>query len=168
MDWIVADERPADAEAREDLLDAVMGPGRKLVACEALRAGNSPAISLVVRELGSLVGTVRLWPVAVLGAEDVLMLGPLAVAGERAGCGIGTMLMEAALDRAEAEGWGAVILVGDPGYYARFGFHGIEGITMPGISSKGRLLVARELRAGTLTAAHGTVGQPRQPFRLAA
>ena len=70
---------------------------------------------------GRLVGTVRLWHVSA-GGVPALMLGPLAVEASCRSLGIGAALMEYALDAAEARGHGAIILLGDAPYYARFGF----------------------------------------------
>ena len=59
-------ERPADAPAREALLDRVMGRARAFKPSERLRRGRKPAdgLALVARDsAGDLVGTVRLWHV---------------------------------------------------------------------------------------------------------
>ena len=51
-----------------------------------------------------------------------LALAPLAVATDWQRRGIGTALVEAALERARAAGSQAVFVLGDPAYYRRFGF----------------------------------------------
>src|SRR5690606_19734471 len=63
-------ERPGDAPAREKLLDRAMGRRRKRKTSETLRRGRRPAegLALCARDgAGSVVGTVRLWHVAVGG-----------------------------------------------------------------------------------------------------
>src|SRR4051812_30796449 len=141
MEWFVHDEAPSDVVARECLLDLTMGADRKGVGSEALREGNVPAVALVAKDAdGTLVGTVRLWPVSIHGAGAVLMLGPLAVDPACGGRGLGSRLLRQSLERARALGWEAVILVGDPGYYGRFGFEPYGEIVMPGRSSAGRSL----------------------------
>lgn len=52
----------------------------------------------------------------------VLGIGPLSVDPDRQGRGVGSTLMQKVLDAARARGEGVVVLLGDPGYYGRFGF----------------------------------------------
>ena len=49
-------------------------------------------------------------------------LGPVAVAPERQGAGIGAALINAGLDELRARGAAGCVLLGDPAYYERFGF----------------------------------------------
>jgi predicted N-acetyltransferase YhbS len=120
-------ERASDVAAREALLDASFGLNRHLRTCQRLRDGRAPAKGLAfsaVRqdgEKGQLVGTLRLWHVSA-GDVPALVLGPLAVDPSCREFGVGAALMRQALAAAEAAGHGAVILLGDASYYARFGF----------------------------------------------
>lgn len=152
-------EAPAEAGAREILLDRAMGPNRKMKASELVREGRRPAagLSLVARDRAAIVGSVRLWHVDA-GGVKALLLGPLAVDPARQGEGIGSRLMRLALDKARRAGHGAVILVGDPEYYARFGFKAslASGLTMPG-AVEARRFVALELVPGALAGASGAV-----------
>ena len=116
-------ERASDLVAREALLDACFGVNRQLRTCQRLRDGRAPAVGLAlsaVRE-GRLVGTVQLWHVSA-GGVPALMLGPLAVDEASRTLGVGAALMARALETARQRGHGAVILLGDAPYYARFGF----------------------------------------------
>ena len=154
--FILDVERDGDVFARERLLDAAMGPGRFRKSSQRLRENRMPALALVARdEDGRVVGTVRLWNVDAGGAP-ALLLGPLAVAEDRRCDGIGGALMREAIARAKNAGHGAIILVGDAPYYARFGFERrlTERLHMPGPVELDRFL-ALELRAGALDGAHG-------------
>lgn len=172
---VVTAEKPADAAAREALLDRAMGPGRKRKSSEKLRRGRRPSegLALVARNAdGDLVGTVRLWdvtvesPAHVGGSPDAgtgtsvraLLLGPLAVDPSLRSAGIGAALMRHAIEEARRLGHGAILLVGDPGYYARFGFGAARtvALAMPGPYEPHRLL-ALELVEGTLDGAHGVL-----------
>ncbi|MCB1540260.1 MAG: N-acetyltransferase [Rhodoblastus sp.] len=149
-------EHDGDVFGRERLLDAAMGPRRFRKSSQRLREGRLPAMALVARdERGRIVGTVRLWHVDAGGAP-ALLLGPLAVAEERRCDGIGGALMREAISSAKNAGHGAIILVGDAPYYARFGFERrlTERLHMPGPVEFDRFL-ALELRAGALDGAHG-------------
>ncbi|HLN67937.1 MAG TPA: N-acetyltransferase [Streptosporangiaceae bacterium] len=52
----------------------------------------------------------------------VLALGPLTVRPDRQRAGVGSALMHAVLGAGDALGEPLVVLLGDPGYYGRFGF----------------------------------------------
>ena len=145
----IRDERPTDIPAREALLDACFGEARHAKTSERLREGRKAAdgLSLVLTMDGRLVGTVRLWHVGAGPDRPALLLGPIAVDPALQGLGLGAKLMRAALERAAARGHGAVLLVGDAPYYARFGFSAAltERLRLPGPYERERFL-ALELR----------------------
>ena len=152
-------ERASDIVAREALLDACFGANRHTRTCQRLRDGRVPAEGLafsVVRQ-GRLVGTVRLWHVSA-GGKPVLVLGPLAVDASCRELGVGAALMNHALAAAKARGHGAVILLGDALYYARFGFSDLKTgeLSLPGPFERDRLL-GLELREGALDGAWGMI-----------
>ncbi|MEW5422273.1 GNAT family N-acetyltransferase [Amorphus sp. 3PC139-8] len=153
------DEGPADWTARETLLDTVFGADRFLKTSEALRAGRMPAagLALTAEADGRLVGSIRLWHVAA-GGVSALLLGPLAVDPTAQGLGVGSALMRRALNRAGTLGHGAVLLVGDPAYYDRFGFSAslTAQLDLPGPVERPRFL-GLELRDGHLGGACGLV-----------
>ncbi|HVV39724.1 MAG TPA: N-acetyltransferase [Nitrobacter sp.] len=152
-------ERASDVAAREALLDASFGEDRHTRTCQRLRDGRKPAegLSFVARLDGRLAGTVRLWHVSA-GGIPALMLGPLAVDATCRSLGIGAALMRHALTAAATRGHAAVILRGDPAYYARFGFSAVKtgNLALPGPFERERLLAA-ELRDGALDGTAGTI-----------
>jgi predicted N-acetyltransferase YhbS len=157
--FVIRAERASDVVARETLLDACFGANRQLRTCQRLRDGRAPAEGLalsVVRE-GRLVGTVRLWHVSA-GGTRALVLGPLAVDPMCRKLGIGAALMDHALAAAKVRGHGAVVLLGDAHYYARFGFSALKTgeLSLPGPFERDRLL-GLELREGALDGASGTI-----------
>ena len=52
----------------------------------------------------------------------ILALGPIAVAPDRQGRGIGAAMIAATVARATADGWPVICLLGHATYYPRFGF----------------------------------------------
>jgi len=152
-------ERAADVVAREALLDACFGVNRQLRTCQRLRDGRAPAEGLAFSALldGRLVGTLRLWHVSA-GGVRALLLGPLAVDPSCCRLGIGRALMNHALAAATTRGHGAVILLGDAPYYARFGFSALKTgeLSLPGPFDRERLL-GLELREGALDGAAGMI-----------
>lgn len=151
-------EAPADVGAREVLLDRVFGPQRRRRTCERLRAGLLPAAALVARADGAVIGTVRLWDIAAGVGRPALLLGPIAVASEWRGDGVGTLLIAGAVNWARILGHTAILLVGDPGYYGRFGFRAAPaaGLWLPGPFERHRLM-ALELQPGALDGAAGVI-----------
>ena len=155
---LIRSETAADAVAREGLLELAFGPTRFEKTCERLREGRLPAVALVAEVGGRIVGSVRLWAVAAGPGRPALVLGPLAVDGAFRRAGIGARLVATALNQAAAGGHGAVLLVGDAPYYARFGFTAAltGALWMPGPVERERFL-ADELQAGSLAGARGLV-----------
>ena len=135
--------------------------------------GNSPGKTCRegvgnFRSATRLVGTVRLWHVSA-GGVRALVLGPLAVDDTCRKLGVGSALMDHALAAAKARGHGAVILLGDGPYYARFGFSARKTgeLSLPGPFEQDRLL-GRELREGALDGAWGMIVPTGAPKRTAA
>jgi len=169
-------ETPRDVAARDALLDRAMGPRWRRKSSEKLRRGRLPAegLAFVARDAdGRVVGTVRLWDVAMERARGTaLLLGPLAVDPAQKAAGIGSALMRHAVAEAARRGHGAVLLVGDAPYYGRFGFSSEKtgALAMPGPYEKHRFL-ALELRAGALDDARGVLraaGRKGETARVAA
>ncbi|MFH1805618.1 MAG: N-acetyltransferase [Pseudomonadota bacterium] len=137
-------EQASHHTPREQLLDRVMGVERFKKSSELLRAGRLPAdgMAFVAHDGRHLIGTVRLWHVDAGTAGPALLLGPLAVEKAYNGSGVGAGLMYAALNAAQLAGHRAVLLVGDPDYYARFGFTAdpASGLLMPGHFDRHRFL----------------------------
>jgi predicted N-acetyltransferase YhbS len=158
--FVIRAERASDVVAREALLDACFGANRHARTCQRLRDGRAPAEGLAFSAVqsGRLVGTLRLWHVSA-GGLPALVLGPLAVDPSCREFGVGAALMNHALAAAKARGHGAVILLGDAPYYARFGFSALKTgeLSLPGPFERGRLL-GLELREGALDGAWGMIG----------
>lgn len=153
-------ERFSDIDAREALLDLAFGESRYRKSSERLREDRLPAegLSFIASEGRRVIGTARLWNVTVGHERQALLLGPVAVAEDCRSRGLGGALVRRAIQTARKLGYGAVILVGDPEYYNRFGFSGEKtgALWMPGPFERHRLL-GRELKAGALDGARGMI-----------
>jgi len=151
-------ERQTDVKAREALLDEAFGTTRHRKTSERLRKGRLPAegLSLTAADGKRIVGTARLWQVACASGQEILLLGPVAVAADCRSRGIGAALVRRALREAGKRGHGAIVLVGDAPYYGRFGFTRDKtgALRLPGPFERHRLL-AVELKPGALDAASG-------------
>jgi predicted N-acetyltransferase YhbS len=153
-------EAHADWAAREALLDRVFGEVRFLKTCEQLRKSRlpSPGLSFGAYAGGKLVGTVRLWDIIAGSAGKALLLGPLAVAPEVQGRGVGSALVRHAIHEAALSGHEAILLVGDAPYYRRFGFSAakVKGLRLPGPVERARFQ-GLELEKDALAHAQGLV-----------
>jgi predicted N-acetyltransferase YhbS len=159
IDIRIREEAAADFSARETLLDASFGDDRFAKTSERLREDRLPArgLALCAERGDDLVGTVRLWNVSAGSAGPGLLLGPLAVDADSRALGIGSRLMREALWRAARAGHRFALLVGDLGYYARFGFEAAPaGLDLPGPVDRARFL-AFEIAPGALSGAAGLV-----------
>lgn len=83
-----------------------------------------PVRSWVARSDSGLIGHVLFTRVRVDTKPDLrtCILSPLAIAPSHQRRGVGTKLVTHALDELRAQGVAIVLVLGDPGYYARFGF----------------------------------------------
>jgi len=115
------------AQGVELLLDAAFGTDRHGRTAYRVREGMEviPGLSFAAVEDGALVGSIQCWPVE-LACDDgtrvpMVMVGPVAVSPARQNVGIGRALMWRAIEAAQAAGE-PLMLIGDPEYYAQFGF----------------------------------------------
>jgi putative acetyltransferase len=129
--------------------------------------GFVPELSLVAEDAEGVVGYVLLTRAEVArgsdGALEALVLAPLGVAPGRQRQGIGTRLVEEALIRARDRGESAVFVLGDPAFYARFGFEPASprGLEPPHPVEYADAWMALELRPGALEGRHGVVAMAR-------
>jgi putative acetyltransferase len=129
--------RPEDeADVRAVVTEAFADEGEKVaLLVDDLRRTHARA-ELVAEADGAVVGHVMLsrsWLDARRALVEVLVLSPLSVAPTRQGRGVGTDLVEAAIDEAGRLGVPAVFLEGSPDYYSRRGFEPAtsRGFTRP-------------------------------------
>lgn len=135
---IVRRERQTDHAASRAVHAAAFdqGDGEPVEArlLDALREceGWLPALSWVAEIDGRVVGHNVCTRGHVNGVPSV-GLGPIGVLPDRQQAGIGSALMYAMIGAADAAGEPLIALLGDPGYYSRFGFveSTVLGVTPP-------------------------------------
>jgi putative acetyltransferase len=92
---------------------------------EALRQSDIPLISLVAEEQNQLIGHILFSPVSLAGqthAPAIAGLAPMAVLPAWQGKGVGSRLVREGLKFCAEAGYAAVVVIGHPDYYPRFGF----------------------------------------------
>ena len=100
----------------------------------ALRKAGCLAISLVADAQGTVIGHVAVSPVSLSdGASGWFGLGPISVAPEHQRRGVGSRLMREALSILRGQGAAGCVVLGEPGYYRRFGFQADQNLVLPGV-----------------------------------
>ena len=118
-------EKPGDEEAILFVNErAFEGPGEANLV-DALRKRGGVALSMVAIENDQVIGHILFSPVTIGGANRSLQavgLGPMAVLPSHQRRGLGSQLLQSALDKCRQLGHDAVVVVGHPEFYSRFGF----------------------------------------------
>jgi predicted N-acetyltransferase YhbS len=116
-------EHPVHASGVERLLDAAFGPGRFAKSSERVREGSrlEYRLSRVALSGRRVVGCCRIWPIRI-GETRALFLGPIAVDPSLQNGGLGARLLEETLTACKASRYRALIVVGRPSFFGRFGF----------------------------------------------
>ena len=121
----IVPEQPGDEAAIYAVERAAFGRPGEADLVDALRAQGAVTLSLVARLEGEVVGHVLFSPLNFeppLAAVKGAGLGPVAVAPDHQGRGIGAELIRRGLETLRLAGYDLVALLGSPAYYARFGF----------------------------------------------
>jgi putative acetyltransferase len=115
-------ETPADRAAIRAVHRTSFPTGAEARLVDALRESGRLRLSLVAVDQDRVVGHVAFSPVTLAGAGDGAGLAPVAVLPEHRRRGIADQLIREGLDELGLAGCGFVVVLGDPGYYRRFGF----------------------------------------------
>ncbi len=127
---------------------------------DALREQAEPVVSLVAEDNGAIVGHIMFSPVSLSAHPGLklMRLAPMAVAPEHQRQGIGSALVRAGLEQCRQLGFIAVVVLGHPEYYPRFGF---SPSTRFGIGSEyevpEEVFMATELQPAALSGKTGMV-----------
>lgn len=126
--FAIRPERPADYRAIHDLTKRAFAPmpyagGDEQLLPARFREAGVLALSLVAEQDGQVVGQITLTPaIADDNAAGWFALGPVSVEPELKHQGIGSALIHAAIGWLREQDAAGCVLVGNPAYYARFGF----------------------------------------------
>jgi len=100
----------------------------------ALRGAGQLAISLVAEADGTLIGHIAISPVAISdGASGWFGLGPISVLPQYQRRGAGSRLTREALQILRQRGAAGCVVLGEPGYYGRFGFAANASLVLPDV-----------------------------------
>jgi putative acetyltransferase len=119
----IRSEGPLDAAAVREVNEQAFGSPLEARIVECLRA-EPGCLSLVATRNEQVIGHILFTPVSLEPSVGfrVAGLGPMAVRPEDQRAGVGGQLIRAGLDACRQHGYSAVVVVGHPAYYPRFGF----------------------------------------------
>ena len=143
----IRDETPADiasirAITKAAFADMPYSSQTEAEIIDGLRAAAAIRLSLVAVTDGEVVGNVVFSDVAIDGKGGWVGLGPVAVRPGLQRRGVGSTLIQEGLERMRSEGAAGCVLVGDPGYYSRFGFKAVSGLGYDGVPDEYVLALA--------------------------
>jgi putative acetyltransferase len=159
---LIRPETPDDETAIATLNRGAFGGDYEAELIGRLRADGLAAGSLVALQEAVIAGHILFSDLAVeVDGRSIkaAALAPMCVRSDRRRQGIGSALVRAGLDAVGAAGYRAIIVLGHPEYYARFGFSSslAEKLASP---FPGPAFMALEIVSGALTGRHGSVTYP--------
>lgn len=139
---LIRKEQPGDAGAIEQVHLAAFAHHAysrqtEHLIVNALRAAGALTVSLVATRDGEVIGHIA-FSAALINGKDCgwQLLGPLGVLPAHQRQGVGTRLVRAGLAAIRRLGAKGCVLVGEPGYYRRFGFTQNPSLSMPDVPSE--------------------------------
>lgn len=162
MNSIVRPETTTDLEAIREANRLTFGQEDEARLVDALRDGGHARVSLVAEADGQVVGHILFSALPIVtpeGEVESLALAPIAVLPSHQRRGVGSLLVEEGLRACRDAGHRAVVVLGHPEFYPRFGFSAAlaERLKSP---YSGPAFMAVELAPGAL---EGVVGEVRYP-----
>ena len=117
-------ETEADREAVYGVNLAAFGTPSEAELVDVLRREARPLVSLLAEVDGDVVGHILFSPVSLTGHPGLKVMGlaPMAVVPGHQGKGIGSALARTGLEHCRRLAFSAVVVLGHPDYYPRFGF----------------------------------------------
>jgi predicted N-acetyltransferase YhbS len=170
MDVSIREERKNDYDIIKKINDLAFGQKNEGKMVEELRKTSvfNSKLSLVSEINDNIVGHILFYPVKIKNRKEdsiVLSLAPMAVHPDYQNKGIGIKLVMRGIMVARQSGFNAVIVVGHPKYYPRFGFKpaSIWGIQVP-FEVPDEAFLALELKENSLKNCNGTVDYPKEYY----
>ena len=162
-------EKPEDLEAVRQVNIAAFERENEANLVDRLR-GMESTFSFVAVQSDRIVGHILFSPVVVEGKcssnLSILGLAPVAVLPEYQRQGVGTLLIQQGLEECRRSGFQAVVVLGDPDFYSRFGFVPASSKSLGcEYDVPDEVFMVLELESGALQDCSGTV-KYRSEFSL--
>lgn len=157
LEVTVRPERKGEAAEIRRVLSASFPSAGEATLVDALRDAGNLAVPLVALADDVVVGYIAFSPVRCMVGRAGLGLAPVAVVPEARSLGVGSALVRAGLAACSAVACGWVVVLGDPGFYARFGFAPAAGFGLCDQYGGSLSFQALELAEGALPSGAGLV-----------
>jgi len=154
---VIREAAPEDAAGVRRVVETAFDRTAEAELVERLRKSGDAVIDLLAVDGGDAVGHILFSRLR--SPARCLALAPLSVMASRQNQGIGSRLVRDGLARAERDGWPAVFVLGEPGYYRRFGFRRETAERFATAYPKAYVL-ALELAPGALAGRSGALAYP--------
>lgn len=121
----VREEIPSDIEKIWEVNSEAFETEAEANLVTALKNSGCTYLSLVAETKTKVVGHILFTPVELTGNENklkIMGLAPMAVSSKYQNKGIGSKLVRAGLEHCQSLGYDAVVVLGHPNYYPKFGF----------------------------------------------
>jgi putative acetyltransferase len=121
----IREEQPSDIEKIWKVNSNAFETDAEANLVNALRSSGCTYISLVAEIENNIVGHILFTPVELIGNNNklkIMGLAPMAVFSTYQNKGIGSKLVKAGLEQCRSQGYIAVVVLGHPNYYPKFGF----------------------------------------------
>ncbi|MEX2642642.1 MAG: N-acetyltransferase [Acetobacterales bacterium] len=159
---VVREEDPADFAATDAVNRLAFGRPDEATLVSRLRAEGDVILSLVACAGDEVVGHIlfsRLDLAPDLESASAVALAPMAVLPEWQRRGIGSALVREGIRSSAARAVGAIVVLGDPAFYTRFGFSALTAASLDAPFS-GVAFMALELAPAVLAGPRRRVRYP--------
>lgn len=157
---IIRKEYYGDMDAIRSVHEQAFNQSAEADLVDALRMAGKTTLSLIAEENRALVGHILFTPVTIDGCPQMLAaIGPMAVLPRMQQHGIGRLLIRTGIYVCREMGIKALVVLGYPEYYPRFGFVPASGfgLSSPWKDIPDEAFMALELEDGALDRVSGTV-----------
>lgn len=154
MTLTIRSERPADEAAVAEVTRAAFASHphsshTEHFIIQSLRQAHALSISLVAELEDRVVGHIAFSPVTISdGSAAWYGLGPVSVAPELQGKGIGRTLIQQGLGQLRERRAAGCVVLGEPSLYGRFGFTNDPGLFLPDVPQEFFLSLCFSSRSG--------------------
>jgi len=154
-------ENPADMDSIWQLNAEAFESDAEANLVNALRDSGIHTISLVYEQNGVIYGHILFTPVTLnQDSSNLKLIGlaPMAVVPEKQNQGIGSLLVKAGIKQCIVENYDAVVVLGHPSYYPRFGFQpSVNFLIKSAYDVADDVFMVLELEPGILKGHSGTI-----------
>ncbi len=116
----ISDETVEDEAAIRAVIADAFGQDPEAMLVDDLRKVGDLVVSLIAKDAGVICGHVALSRMK--SPANAIGFAPVSVLSSRQRGGIGSALIRHGIDRARELGYKIAFVLGEPAYYARFGF----------------------------------------------